>query len=785
MFYFSRMLLVSTAITALSSAVSLGAAQAQNQSNPFAADRSATNVAVSLNDVQTPSSTLRRFDASTDEFFLSGERTTLTIPFYVTPIETTRNAKFVLALQSAVSVMPETSNLNVRVNGVPVAQTRLGTGKADRVEADLPAGLLQPGFNAIEIMTDQNHRVDCSLPGTYELWTQIDPAASGIDFGLASIPMNQLSDLATIAGVGTDRTRINIVVPTSSPDATQVSQAMAIAQALTIIGNISRPLVTIGPSVAMGPGLDVLLANTGGQSAEGWHTRDEQTLSPGIVYQPGTRETPSRLVLGDGERNSSDRAISDLVDLAGTLKPAGTDTGLAALERRNGANLQANEPVALSDLGLDTSEFSGRFYRSDITFSLPSDFYPADYDRAELTLDAAYAADLSSDASLVINANGRQVTAIPLRSTLSGTIEDQTIKIPLGFMKPGKNKITFQASLLNMADVACDPTVMADLRPRFAIRSTSTLQLPKVAQIGHLPDLALIANGSAYSEPRSDQPLSLLVTDRSAATLGGAATFIARIAQASKQIRPVTLQTGLRDDGQADVLAIGTYATLPSEVLRATGLEDGTAFQSSVSEIVDDKVSLSSGSRLLEPVKATFFASFEQPINLTERLDELRNSISAFFQGTRSAFGRLPGLSSFLETKGFVALGNIPDKATALTVISQAATPGPVPRTWTVVAGPDQNSLSQGIIELTEPSNWQQLQGAAVALAPDGTLVSFAAEGERLFETQPRSVSNLRLVFAGWLSRHLLEYLLGLSLIALLLGLSTRALIGRVGANTK
>lgn len=113
--------------------------------------------------------------------------------------------------------------------------------------------------------------------------------------------------------------------------------------------------------------------------------------------------------------------------------------------------------------------------------------------------------------------------------------------------------------------------------------------------------------------------------------------------------------------------------------------------------------------------------------------------------------------------------------------MAQAATPGDRPYAWTVVAAADAATLTAGVQTMAAAANWAQLGGAVTVLHDDGQVVSHDASEERLYETQPRSFGNLRLVFAGWLSRHLQAYVLTLILLALMLGISTRLFLSQVG----
>ena len=128
-----------------------------------------------------PAGSLAPLPATADALTFNGEFAARQFAVYVRPPETTGTASLVLSVTSAVSIMPEASAMRVFVNDQPAGNARLGRGGTDTLVFDLAPGTLQPGFNQVRIVVDQHHRVDCTIAGTYELWTAIDPAASWVN----------------------------------------------------------------------------------------------------------------------------------------------------------------------------------------------------------------------------------------------------------------------------------------------------------------------------------------------------------------------------------------------------------------------------------------------------------------------------------------------------------------------------------------------------------------------------------------------------------------------------
>lgn len=770
---FSRTLL-STTMLAVASLAPL-AASAQ-PANPFAAPAPAIPAppaAVTAPANPGASATLRRFNAGSAELAFAGERVERAYPFYVTAAETAQAAQLVLSYQSAVSIMPETSRMAVFINDLPVGETQLG--RSGELSVAIPAGVLQPGYNGIRILVDQHHRVDCSIEGTYELWTRIAPSLSGLDFGTPYVELSSLADLPAIARTGTDRMAINLV---QSPGRTaDLDRAMSVLQATVLLAGIDRPAVTVSGSAGSGPGLDIIIGTPPG-GVRPASTRPAVQVAPDvslIAPEAGGRAT---LLVGSQITGDIDRTIAALVEEARSNAPMGTAAGLRSLSIPQGQTVSSKTSIPLVDLGLDTREFAGRAYRSEIAFGLPSDFYAADYDAAHITLDAAYAAGLSEDATLIVRANGRQVSSLPLSSIRQGRIEQQTLKVPLSALRPGHNRVTFEATLLSGSDETCEPIAsISDMPARFVIGPGSALHLPRVAQMGHLPDMAAMSAGRSVAGDESET-LTIYSTGLNAPGLDAAATLLAQIAASSGSVLPVKVSRDVPMVASGDLLAVGTYADLPPALLDQVGLAVPSRLGAKA-ETDGTQASLSqeeAGGAGLGNIRIASFAdAFAAPTDIASRIEELGGWVGGLVSAQASNFLGLGENDAFTNSGG-----HVPEPASRL-VMAQAATPGDRPYAWTVVAAADAAALTAGVQTMAAAANWAQLGGAVTVLHDDGQVVSHDASEERLYETQPRSFGNLRLVFAGWLSRHLQAYVLTLILLALMLGISTRLFLSQVG----
>ena len=747
------------------------ACRAEVNAAPFAFSNPGAETSTSL--VKT-SPTLRGFGRGEDVLKLTGERVVRDLPFFVTAAETARPARLVIAYTSAVSVMSETSRLQVFVNGIPLGAKAIAGGASDALSLALPTGLLQPGYNAVRIVADQHHRVDCSLSGTYELWTQIDPARSGFDFGSAQVVPSDLSELPSLFRNISARAAINILLPASAPS-TNVEKALLVTQAVARLGRIENIDASISASPGKGPGLDIVIAPdfvTPGLLTIG------STAIEGVSLSRSSEDGRYAMTFAKSATGNVEKSIDRFVKAISDLQPSGTPTGLAALDAAK--PLLPGETEPLESLGLDTSEFAGRFYRSALRFELPSDFYSADYDFARITLDAAFAGGLDPDATLIGLANGRQVFTLPLSAPMAGQIKRQDLKVPLSALRPGQNEVTFLATITKPSDAVCDPTTIGDLEPRFLLSKTSTISMPNMARVGHLPEIASLTSGGTNKDP-----LAIYAPGPGMAGLASAANFMAKVAATTGRIRPVTIISSVPKEDSGDVLALGTYTSLPKSLFDRVGIVPPGARNSLLGGTLASPIGADPVSNTAVPMRkadnlaaetrfAAFADVFSQSPDIPVRLREIVTNI------VRSLPPAVRNLLPLQIDGGGGNAEQVPEDSRLL--LAQAATSNVHPASLTVVAAVDDNSLTSGIEALSGTSSWNAVGGAISVMAQDGAVYDHPAPVERLFETRPRTFTNLRLILAGWLSRHFEIYVAMLLGFALLLGLTTRSFLRQVGA---
>ena len=100
----------------------------------------------------------------------------------------------------------------------------------------------------------------------------------------------------------------------------------------------------------------------------------------------------------------------------------------------------------------------------------------------------------------------------------------------------------------------------------------------------------------------------------------------------------------------------------------------------------------------------------------------------------------------------------------------------------TLVTAPNAPMLVQAAACLVDPRVWQQIAGRVAVLdASEGKVASIPVQQTHLVVTAPLTVSNMRLITAGWLSLNTEMYVIGALVLALVLAGTTTLFVRSVG----
>lgn len=711
---------------------------------------------------RTPMPVQRRI-LSEGNLFLSGESAVRNWVTYLTATQASAAASLQLAYRNAVVVAPESSMLRVVLNNSLILEKPIRSADDfEKVDVELPEGLLRPGRNDFSISTHQRHRTDCTVASTYELWSEIDASQTFLNFEeIGGGSITSIGDLRALAPDAEGRIRVEIIVP-ALERSNFTAELMRLVQAIVLQANLPGLHFDVVRSLDAGeenPALRVLLGSSGDLAA----LHDQLELSngqgPQLIYlNDDVLGAPTLVVTGDNRQEWT----ASIDQLAGLVeRPSGSRTTIVteSWSYPNAALVTGSNSLSFAELGIASQQFSGRRYVRSFNVGIPSDFYASAYGEARLLLDMAFSAAVRPGSSINVYVNGNIAATMPLTQTRGAVLDRMPIDVTMRHFKPGLNEITLEAQLLTEQDEICSPGATADDTPRFAIFDTSQFVVPSFARIGQYPNLAA-TSGTGYPYNIANGPVSLFLNRENEANLSAAANMAARVAFAGSRLVemvPVSSADAARGN---HALFVAPVNALPQGVLAHVGVSE-------------DSRSTWTGNG-----GTTMVAPNPQPTTLDDwRRDITRFDLSGIEEWFSRTFGITSDMMRFRPRQDELFQ---PDQDTLL-LVGQGLNPTQT-GVWTVLTAPDEARLREGTGAINRQGMWGRLAGHLFALEADlETSFTRPATSVQLVQSQPPSMTNYRLITANWLSANLLSYSLLLIISCLLLGLTTSALLKRLG----
>ncbi|MGG7516366.1 cellulose biosynthesis cyclic di-GMP-binding regulatory protein BcsB [Allorhizobium undicola] len=715
-----------------------------------------------------PARTLR-YAIPESDLTLAGEYDRRSWSIYLTPDQAGAPAHFVLSYQNAVVVAPEASTLTVMVNNRPVGETAIrSSANASTLRFDIPAGLLRPGANSLTFIASQRHRTDCDLQSTYELWTRLSSKGTYFEFAASSDNRINAADVLRSIGVdGEGHTTLSFLVPgLGQPGTTR--PVLTLAQGLSVLPampNIrvefsrdslpaSRPgnmVIAVGTPEELAPVFPALPASIQ-NSAGASYVNDPASGRPILVLSGPSWSAISSAA--DALVNTYRRSDSNSRDMLATSRWSEPDAPMLSGPRR----------LRLSELGVSSVEFSGSRYRTGFNIAVPADFYANAYGEAKIMMDAAYTAAVGPGSHIDVYVNDRIATTVPITAAGGGLLNHFPVRVTLRHLKPGLNRITLEANLLNRADAVCAPGNAAKAPARFALFDTSEFVMPEFARIGRSPNLAALAGtGWPYSE--APEPIALYLDRADAQTLGAAGTFLARLAIAAGEPLRFEIASTPQAVGERDAIFIGSIGQMPGRVLAQVGV--------SAESISNWKSSSALSRGGAEGVRLDDWRSKITDNLIRAKLRAIEAWMQRNFDISSTTFHLLPG-----SQRDF----------TPGTLDTFLIAQGPSPEGshhWTMVSAPDAADLDNGMQAVAGLSDWDRLNGAIMTYSSrSGAIETRPGVSEKLETPTDVSLGNMRLIAANWLSSNILFYAFALVLLAMLCGALMAFLLRRLGRST-
>ncbi|KQP24578.1 cellulose synthase [Methylobacterium sp. Leaf102] len=781
----------------------------------------------------------RRLPSGTRGMRLSGEADSLQYPVFLTPGQARGPARMRVSYLSAISVAPESSELTVTVNDEKIGWTRVqAPGAVKVVEFAIPDGRLKPGYNAVRLSVIQRHRVDCSVDATYELWTQIDPSRTG----LVVQPAGHDLDLRNLAALEPDESGalpVRVLL-TEKPSLKRLRRMIGAVQAIALVGRLARPAVEFGGPMAGRAGLNLVVGTAEELRGVDGVADLGAITGPKLALLPDRSDrAPTLVVTGAGDGDVAE-AIQTLARARAPEGAGGED--LADLTR--GYEVTGGETLSLDAVGIASQEFNGRLLRTRFELRLPADFVPADYGKVMLHLAGASAARLSPEARIIVDVNGRNAASVPLAYANGELFEDSAVPLPLGLWRPGLNRIDISAQVPTDADRTCDTLQPGSTQARFLLLQKTRIVIPRLARAVRNPDLAAVKGGAIPFIAAGGQPRLVLPTpDRDSAA--AAAVIAARLAIAAKRIIDFEV-TSDHEGGRGPALVVAPARALNPATVASVGLDPDRirqGWEGRAETVAALGPAGAEGILTLDRLRRNVpmrcaLPSAVMPLRLAdgaaERVRERRagppaTPVPAPMQ-TASPLVQLSGAdgdggssSGDLVAKwdqrlraGPSSLDTLADAGNAISDRAQQVwhalvdgvgmAPGKSVETFdaraslivaqgagasfdssvVLVTAPNAWLLKASASCLVDPRVWTNLFGRAAFLdAAEGTFTIDQPESVSVIETQPRSLSNLWLLAAAWLSLNPAIYVVLMLLVALCLGLATAALVRDVGRSNR
>ncbi|WP_174021156.1 cellulose biosynthesis cyclic di-GMP-binding regulatory protein BcsB [Agrobacterium fabrum] len=721
--------------------------------------------------VPAPASSLnadsrRRYILPYEKLSLSGEIDRRQWSIYLTPEQANAAVSLNIGYQNAIVVAPESSNFQVSLNNVALDAARIEAPDSEgNVALKIPPGVLQVGSNVVTLGVQQRHRTDCTIQSTYDLWTDVNPANTYIGFN--SDVAGSFANIDDIQATGPDgkaMTSIEIVAPALGNPAfadslLRLSQALALR---TQMPNQTIRFVT-APSTERKAGTLTVFVGTAREIA-GVAGALPPEASAGAFAGFGNA----------GPGNSSPLFVTGPTPQA---VQAAIETLFSSISRTPGAQrttfstrswhapdvplVMSDRRIALSELGLQSTEFSGRRFRTEFYVGMPADFYASAYGEASLLLDAAYSSQVLPGSHVDIYVNDQIASTVPISNNGGGIFRHLPIKVTMRHFKPGPNKVTLEAVLMTAQDQACAPGAPASATPRFALFDTSEIHIPNYAQIGRKPDLAAMAGaGQPY---RTGGPVALSLDRFDTDTMSAAATLISRLASVAGH--PIDIETVASPlvIGDRDALFVGTISQFPQALISQFNL------------VPSSQISWKMGTGVQVPAQNsdTLFNDWR------ERVDGgiWEGQVSSFEEWMKRNFDLSSDTLRFLPAaeQPYAPPGNVSF------MLAQGLSPSGE-GVWTLATAPTSAELLDGMQAMTRENRWRDVTGRVAAYdAAAEKIETVEVERPNLYATRAFSLSNWRLIAANWLSSNVLSYSLAFIGFVSLLGFATFVMLRMMG----
>ena len=496
--------------------------------------------------------------------------------------------RLVLHLRYTVStnLIPESSQLVVKMGGHPVAQVRLNPMAPEvKLGVEIPTNLLQPGYNALSFQVAQHFsKNQCESPCAPDLWTNISLRDSymEMDYDWKDVP-HELSALSSF--VFDPRLMPSGEVHLVTEDDSARSATLAGIVASGIARRFDYRAVSFTVSRAPRPGVDNVLIGKRAFAAKVAGPATTLRASKGgvlrvmpMVDAKGAPDPKRALLVVTGDTDEAVKlAAITFTNISfrfpGTEELEAFGFSIPDVKQYSGRETIATDQVyELTTLNFPTQSFVGiNPGARGITFRLPPDFHIRPNQYAKLALNFSYGAGLKNDSSFSIAVNGKGVRAVALDSPSGNFIDGYKLEIPTYVFKPGTNTIEF-AGNLHAGGQVCDliqPDGMF-----LTVYGNSTISFPPMPHFVEMPRLELFMHsGFPITRWPDGHEAWIWLTEKDDRVLAAALNVVGVATQRNGFPLFEMAFTYEKPATEGEVLVVGRMASLGAELLKAAPLK--------------------------------------------------------------------------------------------------------------------------------------------------------------------------------------------------------------------
>ncbi len=533
--------------------------------------------------------------------------------------ETLQKVKLHLDFTHSTALLKERSQLVVSVNDVVVEQFILNPRKPHTIsDIVIPTDYFITGYNKITLSVAQHYTLQCEIPESAELWTQVNSTKSYL--AIDSVYNQQGFTLADLNHVFDKKLRdykLTILQPKQAHYTnTHLYWGGLVAQGVALRLDYKAFDMVLGEPKTNSKqqrqqyskndplrflrqtrlNSDVVLMGTVDELARFIAPQLQDKITGAFIglYPGQNKRTQVLLISGvtDAEVTQAATAFA----YARNAFPDAQDMLVQSIQQPFYSELNkpdimiSGESYQFKQLGFYTRTMKYGDQRSKLVFNMPGDLYHELKSHVTLKLNYNYGAAFRADSVLNIRINNVFVKAISLDNKYGDNYQDYAVKIPSSSFAPGRNEISFEAVMPPF--VSGDCILMQNKNSLVTIFDSSSIHFPRLDHYVRLPNLELLQRtGFPYLNDVTGAKLGIVLRDENAASIIAAWKLLAKLSQINQAPLPM-VKLAFDDIKERHLFIIGARSALhASDVVRSPVqfIDNGMQFPFSAGKMAVEK----------------------------------------------------------------------------------------------------------------------------------------------------------------------------------------------------